>query len=69
VLVVGAVIAFMIANRKTDSHEVGTMAWFLDGLRRDIDVFTRALEKTRTPTPAPSPPPATDTRNPDDLAA
>lgn len=60
----GALIAWLAAKRKIASREVGSMAWFLDSLKRDFEVFSRTLEKTHAP-----PPPATEERSPDELAA
>jgi len=64
-LVVVAVIALLVAKRKVASREVGSMAWFIESLKRDIDVFSRTLEKPH----APAPPPAAEQRSPDELAA
>ena len=36
------------------------MAWFLDSLKRDLEVFSRALEKPQVP----APPPATEEKEP-----
>jgi len=63
--VLGAVIAIVAVNRKADLQEVGSMAWFLESLRRDFEVFSRALEKPQVT----APPPATEARSPDELAA
>jgi len=62
----GALIAWLAGKRKVASQEVGSMAWFLDGLKRDFEVFSRALEKSHAHVPAP--PPAEE-RSPDELAA
>jgi uncharacterized membrane protein YqjE len=62
--VVGAVVALLIARRKVASREVGSMAWFLDGLKRDFEIFSRTLEKSHAPAPKPS-----EQRSPDELAA
>jgi uncharacterized membrane protein YqjE len=62
--VVGAVVAMLIAKRKVDSHGVGSMTWFLDSLKRDFEVFARALEKHHAPVQA-----ATEERSNDELAA
>lgn len=63
--VVGAVIALLAANKKVAAGQVGSMAWFLEGLRRDVDVFARALEKPHAPQAAGNEP----QRSPDELAA
>lgn len=62
--VIGAVIALLMAKRNVASREVGSMAWFLDGLKRDFEVFSRALEKSQAPAPPP-----TEARSPNELAA
>jgi uncharacterized membrane protein YqjE len=65
--VVGAVIALLVAKRNVASRAVGSMAWFLDGLKRDVEVFARALEQPQAPA-APSPPTEKGSE-PNDLAA
>jgi uncharacterized membrane protein YqjE len=65
--VIGAIVAMLAANRTVASRDVGSMAWFLDSLKRDIDVFSRALEKTHAPAPPASPP--TEQGSPNELAA
>jgi uncharacterized membrane protein YqjE len=76
--VIGGIWAYVAANRSVSSHDVGSMSWFLDGLRQDVDVLSRSLAQSRqrrqTPAqPAPQPPPAAanePTRSdPNDLAA
>ena len=66
-LVVGGIAALLVAKRKVDSREVGSMTWFLEGLKLDLEVFSRALEKHQAAAPQ-SPPPAEE-RSPDELAA
>ena len=65
--VVGGIAALLVAKRKVDSREVGSMTWFLEGLKLDLEVFSRALEKHQAAAPQ-SPPPAEE-RSPDELAA
>jgi uncharacterized membrane protein YqjE len=65
--VAGGVIALVVANRKLDSREVGSMTWFLDRLKRDFEVFSRALEKRQAAASQPPPPPGE--RSADELAA
>jgi hypothetical protein len=38
-----AVWAQLAAKRKTASNQVGSMRWFLDGLRQDLEVLSRSL--------------------------
>ena len=63
--VLGGVIALLVAKRKIDSAEVGSMTWFMDSLKLDFEVFSRVLEKH----PAAAPPPPAEERSPDELAA
>ena len=61
---------------------VGSMTWFLDNLKQDVDVLSRSLAHRReqrqapepnpAPEPTPEPPPAANEpsgSNPNDLAA
>jgi len=63
--VVGAAVALLMAKRKVESREVGSMTWFLDSLKLDLEVFARALEKPKAATP----PPTAEQGSPDELAA
>ena len=68
--VIGGVWAFIAASRSATTGGVGSMAWFLDNLRQDLDVLARSLAQrrhrpaeevapsTEPPPPAPEPPPA-----------
>ena len=69
--VAGGVVALLLANRKVDSGEVGSLTWFLDSLKLDLEVFSRALEKRRASASQPQPPPAppSEERSADELAA
>ena len=70
--VIAAVVALVMANRKVSSREVGSMAWFLECLKLDLEVFSRALEKQRVsqaPSSPPAPPPDEPRSPPNDLAA
>jgi uncharacterized membrane protein YqjE len=61
--VVLAIAAQMLAKRKASNQEVGSLHWFLDSLRQDLEVLSRTLAHRR----ASSQP---DPRNgPHDLAA
>lgn len=42
-----AVAAHLYARRKASSHEVGSMRWFLDSLRKDLEVLSRALARSQ----------------------
>jgi len=69
--VAGGVIALLVAKRKVDSREVGSLTWFLESLKLDLEVFSRALEKRRTTASQPQSPPAPppEERSADELAA
>jgi len=78
VLVIGGVWAQVAAKRNVTSRDVGSMSWFLDSLRLDLEVLSRCLSNTRarTPPPAAEPPaaaeqaPANEQRSPpSDIAA
>jgi hypothetical protein len=45
------------------------MTWFLDGLKLDFEVFSRALEKRRAAASQPPPAPPPEERSADELAA
>jgi hypothetical protein len=48
------------------SREIGSLSWFLDSLKLDLDVLSRSLASARAPAAAP----ASETRSePDDIAA
>jgi uncharacterized membrane protein YqjE len=59
----GAVWAQFAAKRKVTSTEVGSMRWFLDSLKADLEVLSRSLNRRRAP-----PQPQDRSAN-DDLAA
>jgi len=64
--IVGAIWAQLAAMRKVASREIGSMSWFLDSLKLDLEVLSRSLASVRTPAAAP----ASDNRSePNDLAA
>jgi uncharacterized membrane protein YqjE len=74
--VVTGVWALIVANRAATVSGVGSMNWFIDNLKQDVDVLARSLaqrrqpraaesadSQTEPPTPAPEPPPtASETR-------
>jgi uncharacterized membrane protein YqjE len=63
--VIGAVWAQFAANRKVSSQDVGSMTWFLDSLKLDLEVLSRSLGKSR----GQAAPPAEHRSQVDDLAA
>jgi uncharacterized membrane protein YqjE len=75
--VIGGVWAHLAAKRTVASNDVGSMTWFLDNLKLDVEVLSRSLAQSRArqaAEPQSQPPPAAapeeSTRsNPNDLAA
>jgi uncharacterized membrane protein YqjE len=57
-----AVWAQLVAKRRVPTDEVGSMRWFLDGLKADLEVLSRSLNRR------PEPPSATHRSAPSDLA-
>lgn len=56
--VLAAVWAHLAANRTVASRDIGSMTWFLDSLKLDVDVLTRTLAQTparQAPVPAATP--------------
>jgi uncharacterized membrane protein YqjE len=51
----GAVWAQLASKRRVASTQIGSMRWFLDGLKQDLEVLSRSLH--RKPEPAPHHPP------------
>ena len=64
--VAAAIWAQLAAKRKISSHEVGSMTWFLEGLKLDLEVLSRSLAKARA---TPTAPGRTERSSPSDLAA
>ncbi|HEU5135560.1 MAG TPA: hypothetical protein VFU13_10495 [Steroidobacteraceae bacterium] len=72
--VIAGVWAIIAGNRAVSSRDVGSMSWFLENLKQDVDVLTRSLAHSRQQrqAPPPAPPAAANepTRSdPNDLAA
>jgi len=63
--VIGAVVALVIAARMTSSRAVGSLAWFLDGLKQDLEILARTL----SPQAVAAPPPEQQRSPPSDVAA
>jgi len=49
---IGAVWANVAAKRRIASTQVGSMRWFLDGLKQDLEVLSRTLNRRQEPAPA-----------------
>jgi uncharacterized membrane protein YqjE len=58
-----AIWALLASKRRAPADGVGSMRWFLDGLKLDLEVLSRSLH--RRPEPAPTP----ERSPPSDLAA
>lgn len=64
--VAGAVWAQLAAKRQLPSRDVGSMSWFLEGLRLDVEVLSRSLANHRAASAAP---PEQERSPPSDIAA
>jgi uncharacterized membrane protein YqjE len=62
--VLTAVLAWIIASRKVAGRDVGSLAWFLEGLKLDLEVLARSLHSQ----PQQAPPPE-QRSPPSDIAA
>jgi uncharacterized membrane protein YqjE len=65
--VIAAVAAQVLAKRKASSGQVGSLRWFLDSLRQDLEVLSRALARHQQQKQ--QQPQAAERRTADDLAA
>lgn len=63
-----AVGAHLYSRRKASSQEVGSLHWFLDGLRQDLEVLSRTWARSTRDTSPPNPQPS-HRSPPHDLAA
>ena len=65
-----AVVALLIAHRKIAGAGVGSLDWFLDALKQDLEVWARSLAHHTQQSDAPSmPPPGQHRSPPSDIAA
>ena len=64
-----AVWAVVKANRMIAGREVGSLDWFLEGLKQDLEIFARSLARNASPPPAEQPPPDQHRSPPSDIAA
>ncbi len=62
--VIGALWAVLKARRMIPGHEAGSLSWFLDALKLDLEVLSRSLAHGQHPANDEQP-----RRPPDDLAA
>jgi uncharacterized membrane protein YqjE len=73
---IAAVWAFLAARRERIPGETGSMRWFVDGLKADLEVLARTAERARPraepppaePPPAETPPPS-EARPPQDISS
>jgi uncharacterized membrane protein YqjE len=49
--VLGALVAWLVSRRMIASRELGSLSWFLEGLKMDLEVLARALSQSQ-PAPA-----------------
>ncbi len=63
--VIGAVVALVVAQRLKAGREVGSMSWFLEGLKADLEILARTLAAPA----AAAPPPDQQRSPPSDIAA
>ena len=54
--VITSIWAFLAAQRRVVSAGIGSMRWFLDGLKQDLEVLSRSLNRRSEPAPPPPPP-------------
>jgi uncharacterized membrane protein YqjE len=64
-----AVWAVMKANRMIASREVGSLDWFLEGLKQDLEIFARSLARNAHAPPVEQPPPDQQRSPPSGIAA
>jgi uncharacterized membrane protein YqjE len=76
--VLGAVAALVVAHRKAAGRGVGSLQWFLESLKQDLEVWARSLAHHQQavqqqdydpPQPPPPAPPSDQDRSPRDIAA
>jgi uncharacterized membrane protein YqjE len=68
--VIAAVACQLVAKRRASTREIGSLAWFLDSLRLDLEVLSRTLARSQTQQPQePQPEPDAERSPPSDIAA
>jgi uncharacterized membrane protein YqjE len=67
--VIAAIVAQQLAKRRASTHEVGSLRWFLDSLRQDLEVLSRTLAQPAKPPKEPPRKEATHGSAANDLAA
>jgi uncharacterized membrane protein YqjE len=66
--IIAAVGCHFIAKRKASTRAVGSLAWFLDSLRLDLEVLSRTLARPQVQQPQ-EPQPESERSPPSDIAA
>ena len=61
--VIGAAVAWLVAGRMVGNRELGSLRWFLEGLKLDLEVLARALSQSQAT------PPEQQRSPPSDIAA
>jgi len=67
--VIAGITCHVIAGRKASTREVGSLAWFLDSLRLDLEVLSRTLARSQTQSQPQEPQPEPERNPPSDIAA
>jgi len=63
------VACHLVATRKASTREVGSLAWFLDSLRLDLEVLSRTLARSEQQPQPQEPQPEPERNPPSDIAA
>ena len=69
--VIAGITCHLIARRKASTREIGSLAWFLDSLRLDLEVLSRTLARSQVSSQPqePQPEPEPERNPPSDIAA
>ncbi|MEO8062055.1 MAG: hypothetical protein ABI821_04830 [Pseudomonadota bacterium] len=67
--VIAGITCHLVASRKASTREVGSLAWFLDSLRLDLEVLSRTLSRSQSQPQEPQPEPEPERSAPSDIAA
>ena len=62
--VLGGIIAWVVAGRLIANREIGSLHWFMEGLKLDLEVLGRSLSQSQ-----PTAPPEQQRSPPSDIAA
>jgi len=69
--VIAGITCHLVARRKASTREIGSLAWFLDSLRLDLEVLSRTLARSQVSSQPqePQPEPEPERNPPSDIAA